>query len=156
MVEVEYEILHCSSLEELMTVLKVSLPSLQSNRLEDVIKQAASLNITRQLHTYGVEYQVLQEEQSSSKSQLEEAKKMIEDKNKEIKKKDTLLATRDSAILTLRAELAQKDIVISQLKEQLEDKNGSNNNNDVLIHDRLMKVLNLVEQVKNETDGEVR
>ena len=49
MVECEKQITACTSLEELMTLLKVSLPSLEPSRLEDVIRQAASLNITRQL-----------------------------------------------------------------------------------------------------------
>ena len=40
-------ILAASNLEELMMVMKEELPSLPHSRLEDVIRQAGSLNITR-------------------------------------------------------------------------------------------------------------
>ena len=79
-------ILAAHNLEELMMVMKERLPSLAHSRLEDVIRQAGSLNISRsviiagesevcnidgvcrQLETYEVDFTVLQEEQSFSKS----------------------------------------------------------------------------------------
>ena len=82
-------ILAAHNLEELMVVMKEGLPSLAHSRLEDVIRQAGSLNISRsviiagesdvfnihgvcrQLETYEVEFIVLQEEQSLSKSEVE-------------------------------------------------------------------------------------
>ena len=76
--ECKEELLACESLEELMHVLKMSLPSLPASKLEDVVKQAASLSIGRQLHTYHVEYHVLQEEEASKKSFAERAKEQSE------------------------------------------------------------------------------
>ena len=157
MVECEKQITACTSLEELMTVLKVSLPSLEPSRLEDVIRQAASLNITRQLHTYEVEYQVLQEEQSSSRNQAEKAKEMLEVKEKEIANKDCLIANRDKTIVSLTKQVAEKDRLIAQFREQLEERDMSNNNGgEDKENDKLNRVLSLVKQIKQEAPVEFR
>lgn len=157
MVECEKQITACTSLEELMTVLKVSLPSLEPSRLEDVIRQAASLNITRQLHTYEVEYQVLQEEQSSSRNQAEKAKEMLEVKEKAIANKDCLIANRDKTIVSLTKQVAEKDRLIAQFREQLEERDMSNNNGgEDKENDKLNRVLSLVEQIKQEAPVEFR
>ena len=47
LLEMEARIGSCSNLEELMVVMKEKLPNLSSDRLEDVIRQASSLNINR-------------------------------------------------------------------------------------------------------------
>ena len=57
----------CTNLEELMTTMKTELPSLSQTRLEDVLTQAASLNVSRQLAVYEIEFTVLQEEQSTTR-----------------------------------------------------------------------------------------
>ena len=156
MVECEEQISACNSLEELMTVLKVSLPSLEPNRLEDVIRQAASLNITRQLHTYEVEYQVLQEEQSSSRSQAERTKEILEEKNKEIEKKNCLIANRDKTIVSLTQQVAEKDGLIAQLRENLAIRDASNNNDIENSDEKLNRVLELLEEIKDDVPEEFR
>eukprot|EP00092_Neocalanus_flemingeri_P108594 GFUD01139469.1.p1 GENE.GFUD01139469.1~~GFUD01139469.1.p1 ORF type:complete len:1170 (+),score=333.86 GFUD01139469.1:112-3621(+) len=156
MVECEDQISACNSLEELMTVLKVSLPSLEPSRLEDVVRQAASLNIARQLHTYEVEYQVLQEEQSSSRSQAKKTKEMLEAKEKEIASKDSLIANRDRTIVTLTQQVAEKDRIIAQLREDLEHRNNTNNNGAPREDDKLDRVLSLVEEINQEAPEEFR
>jgi len=156
MVECEEQITACTSLEEVMTVLKVSLPALEPNRLEDVVRQAASLNISRQLHTYEVEYQVLQEEQSSSRSQAQKAKEMLEAKEKEIVSKDNQIANRDRTIVTLTQQVAEKDRIIAQLKEQLVQRNNTNNNGVDGGEDNLNRVLSLVEEIKQDAPEEFR
>jgi len=156
MVECEEQISACNSLEELMTVLKVSLPSLEPNRLEDVIRQAASLNITRQLHTYEVEYQVLQEEQSSSRSQAERTKEILEEKNKEIEKKNCLIANRDKTIVSLTQQVAEKDGLIAQLRENLAMRDASNNNDIENSDEKLNRVLELLEEIKDDVPEEFR
>ena len=60
LVEHANSLMECESLEELMDVIKHKLPEMPEERMEDVIKQAAGLNISRQLRTYEVEYHVLQ------------------------------------------------------------------------------------------------
>ena len=52
LVECEQELLAAENLEDLMTVIKVTLPGLSANKLNDVVRQAASLSVGRQLHTY--------------------------------------------------------------------------------------------------------
>merc|ERR1719391_75118 len=61
-------LLESDSLEEVMTIIKTDLPNLPRESLEDVIRQAASLNVARQLKTYEVEYSVIQEELSLDES----------------------------------------------------------------------------------------
>jgi len=156
MVECEEQISACTSLEELMTVLKVSLPSLEPSRLEDVIRQAASLNISRQLHTYEVEYQVLQEEQSSSRSQAERTKALLEEKDKEILNKNCLITNRDKTIVSLTQQVAEKDGIIAQLRERLALKDASNNNDVENSDDKLNRVLLLLDQIKDELPEEFR
>lgn len=156
MVECADKITACTSLEELMTVLKVSLPSLEPMRLEDVIRQAASLNITRQLHTYEVEYQVLQEEQSTSRNQAQRTKEMLEEKDKEIKNKDCLIANRDKTIVSLTQQVAEKDGVIDLLREELAVKDASNNNDIENSGDKLNRVIKLLEEMKQDAPDEFR
>jgi len=156
MVECADKITACTSLEELMTVLKVSLPSLEPMRLEDVIRQAASLNITRQLHTYEVEYQVLQEEQSTSRNQAQRTKEMLEEKDKEIQKKDCLIANRDKTIVSLTQQVAEKDGIIAQLREELAVKDASNNNDVENSGDKLNRVIKLLEEMKQDAPEEFR
>ena len=67
LLELAPSICACSNLEELMTTMKVELPSLSFHRLEDVLDQAASLNVSRQLGVYEIEFTVLQEEQSNTR-----------------------------------------------------------------------------------------
>ena len=66
MLEMAESIMNCRNLEELMMIMKTTLPALESSRLEDVIRQAGSLNITRQLEVYEIEFTVLQVKTLSS------------------------------------------------------------------------------------------
>jgi len=155
MVELEEMILASTNLEELMNVLKISLPSLDPKRLEDVIRQAASLNINRQLHTYEVEYQVLQEEQSTSRNEVEKLKKIIVVKDSELVQKESLISNRDKTILSLTRQVAEKVELINDLEDQLQIVNDKLNNNGGF-EDKLNRVLQLVEEFKVEAPENVR
>ena len=67
LLELAPRIFLCTNLEELMTTMKTELPHLSQSRLEDVLTQAASLNVARQLGVYEIEFSVLQEEQSNTR-----------------------------------------------------------------------------------------
>ena len=67
LLELAPSIYRCTNLEELMTTMKVELPNLSCSRLEDVLAQAASLNVSRQVGVYEIEFSVLQEEQSNTR-----------------------------------------------------------------------------------------
>merc|ERR1740123_2186110 len=68
-----------------MMVMKEGLPSLPHSRLEDVISQAGSLNISRQLETYEVEFTVLQEEQSCIQSEVARLRSDLEARESELR-----------------------------------------------------------------------
>jgi len=133
--ECKEELLACESLEELMHVLKMSLPSLPASKLEDVVKQAASLSIGRQLHTYHVEYHVLQEEEASKKSFAERAKeqsealatevtelrdRMKEVEAREVKLKQELVEEQEKAVAAAMREERLLQL-LANVKEQLSE-----------------------------------
>ena len=120
LVECEDELLACENLEELMNVLKTSLPNLPASKLEDVVKQAASLSIGRQLHTYQVEYQVLQEEEASKKSSAERAKEQSEALAKEVEELRSKVKEGEEREARLEQELEQekKKTMAAALREE--------------------------------------
>ena len=133
--ECKEELLACESLEELMHVLKMSLPSLPASKLEDVVKQAASLSIGRQLHTYHVEYHELQEEEASKKSFAELAKeqsealatevtelrdRMKEVEAREVKLKQELVEEQEKAVAAAMREERLLQL-LANVKEQLSE-----------------------------------
>merc|ERR1712130_718200 len=120
LVECEEELMLCENLEELMNVLKTSLPSLPADKLEDVVKQAASLSIGRQLHTYQVEYQVLQEEEASKKSSSERAKEQSEGLAKEVAELRTKVKEGEARETQLKQELLkeQEKVAAAALREE--------------------------------------
>jgi len=120
LVECEDELLACENLEELMNVLKTSLPNLPASKLEDVVKQAASLSIGRQLHTYQVEYQVLQEEEASKKSSAERAKEQSEALAKQVEELRSKVKEGEEREARLQQELEQekKKAMAAALREE--------------------------------------
>jgi len=120
LVECEEELLACENLEELMNVLKTSLPSLPATKLEDVVKQAASLSIGRQLHTYQVEYQVLQEEEASKRSSAERAKEQSEGLAKEVAELRSKVKEGEARETLLKQELVgeQEKAAAAALREE--------------------------------------
>ena len=117
MVECEKMILKCTSFEEVVNVLRQSLPLLEPKRLDDVIRRATGLDISEQLHSYEVEYKVLQE-QSKNRSDIEKLETIIDTKNDEIIKKENVLATKDETIVCLTQQVAEKDLRIDELKKK--------------------------------------
>ena len=141
-------ILAAHNLEELMMVMKEGLPSLAHSRLEDVIRQAGSLNISRsvirqatglhfygvcrQLETYEVEFTVLQEEQSLNKSEVERLRSDLE--------------TREAELREARADL-------TSLREQLEVRErltGSSSEAE----ERMVRMVASLEQLRLEDISE--
>ena len=121
-----------------MNVLKTSLPSLPADKLEDVVKQAASLSIGRQLHTYQVEYQVLQEEEASKKSSAERAKEQSENLAKEVDELRNKVKEGEARETQLQKELLeeQEKVAAAALREE--------------------KLLQLIAKVKGQLSEETR
>ncbi|CAH1131920.1 unnamed protein product [Ceutorhynchus assimilis] len=70
------KILLCDSFEEIMNYLKGQLTSVDKPTLDKVMKQIYTTDITKSLHEYKVEYQVLQEEMASMQPQVEALHKL--------------------------------------------------------------------------------
>lgn len=85
-------IIQCATFESVMDFLKTTLPSMGIIQMERVINQVFTLDITKELHAYEVEYHVIQEEFSSSPprgdfellSQLEATNRNLKRQNKEL------------------------------------------------------------------------
>jgi len=133
------------NLEELMNVMKVDLPGLSCSRLEDVIRQAGSLNITRQLGVYEIEFTVLQEEQATNKSQVDRLKIDLEEKTKELSDARAEIA---SLQLRLRNELAEVNA------RHIDNNNRKQQNSSS--EDTLYKVIAAVEALSTQVPDEIR
>jgi len=128
-----------------MNVMKVDLPGLSCSRLEDVIRQAGSLNITRQLGVYEIEFTVLQEEQASNKSQVDRLKIDLEEKTKELSDARAEIA---SLQLRLRNELAEVNA------RHIDNNNRKQQNSSS--EDTLYKVIAAVEALSTQVPDEIR
>lgn len=75
--EHQEQLLACDSFEEIMEYLKTKVPAVDKETLDRVMKQVfyPDLEIPKQLNEYRVEYQVLQEEMTSMKPQIENLEK---------------------------------------------------------------------------------
>nr|XP_043868845.1 TBC1 domain family member 4 isoform X4 [Solea senegalensis] len=58
----EGEIVECDTFESIVDYLKITLPNLTQTQMEETIAKAMEMDISKQLHAYEVEYQVLQDE----------------------------------------------------------------------------------------------
>uniref|UniRef100_A0A8C9WIT0 TBC1 domain family member 4 n=1 Tax=Scleropages formosus TaxID=113540 RepID=A0A8C9WIT0_SCLFO len=58
----EQEIMECDSFETVVEYLKSTIPNLTQAQMEHTISQVTEMDISKQLHTYEVEYHVLQDE----------------------------------------------------------------------------------------------
>merc|ERR1719219_2229302 len=151
----------CANLEELMTTMKTELPSLSQARLEDVLTQAASLNVSRQLAVYEIEFSVLQEEQSSTRSKVERLSQALQESNKETETLAKKLASKDLQIQNLKALLEQ-----SEARQRQKDNNNSGslttpatiavNNSQENCEDKLYKVLAAVEALSTQLPDDIR
>lgn len=79
------EILSCDSFESIMEYLKTVLPSIDVLEMEIIFNQVFSLDISRQLHAYEVEYHVLLEEMIHSPSKSNAELENLQTANKNLK-----------------------------------------------------------------------
>ncbi|KAJ8967022.1 hypothetical protein NQ314_003139 [Rhamnusium bicolor] len=84
------KLLVCDSFEEIMNYLKVQLPNIDKPILDKIMKQVYATDIAKQLNEYKVEYQVLQEEITSVKPQVEALHK-LEAQNKTLTEQNKAL-----------------------------------------------------------------
>ncbi|XP_072158831.1 TBC1 domain family member 1 isoform X2 [Bemisia tabaci] len=67
-------LLACGTFETITDYIKLKMPEVNKNILDKVMKQVFISDYTKQLHEYGVEYHVLQEEMSTPRPEVKKVK----------------------------------------------------------------------------------
>lgn len=94
-------LLKCDSFELVMEYLKTALPEIDKEIMDKIMKQVFCTDISKQLHEYGVEYHVLQEEMSTPRPETKKLKQ-LEASNKTL--------TIQNRALTEQLEIATSNI----------------------------------------------
>ncbi|XP_052004676.1 TBC1 domain family member 4-like isoform X4 [Xyrauchen texanus] len=86
----EGEILECDGFESVVDYLKSTIPTLTHSQMEETITKAIEMDISKQLHTYEVEYHVLQDELANAPPPSEESDRLdnLEKANAQLKKQN--------------------------------------------------------------------
>lgn len=141
LVEHANSLMECESLEELMDVIKHKLPEMPEERMEDVIKQAAGLNISRQLRTYEVEYHVLQEELAAQASAKAATIDCLTVANAKMKSENSELLDEIKSKNFKICQLETEVTAASQLQQQAQQQ-------EQLTKKKLQQTMQLLEQLK--------
>nr|XP_057938399.1 TBC1 domain family member 4 isoform X2 [Doryrhamphus excisus] len=72
------EIVECDSFESIVDYLKTTIPTLTHTQMEQTIAKVMEMDISKQLHTYEVEYHVLQDEMLESGAPLPDDSERLE------------------------------------------------------------------------------
>uniref|UniRef100_A0A3P8XAM7 TBC1 domain family, member 4 n=1 Tax=Esox lucius TaxID=8010 RepID=A0A3P8XAM7_ESOLU len=86
----EGEIVECDSFEAIVDYLKTTIPNLTPTQMEETISKVLEMDISKQLHTYEVEYHVLQDEMVEPIPQSDESDCLdkLEKTNNQLKKQN--------------------------------------------------------------------
>ncbi|XP_041699936.1 TBC1 domain family member 4 isoform X1 [Coregonus clupeaformis] len=86
----EGEILKCDSFETTVDYLKTTIPNLTHTQMEETISKVLEMDISKQLHTYEVEYHVLQDEIVDTVPQSDDSDRLdkLEKTNNRLKKQN--------------------------------------------------------------------
>uniref|UniRef100_A0A3Q4BVR6 Rab-GAP TBC domain-containing protein n=1 Tax=Mola mola TaxID=94237 RepID=A0A3Q4BVR6_MOLML len=86
----EGEIMECDSFESIVDYLKTTLPALSQTQMEQTIAKVMEMDISKQLHTYEVEYHVLQDEMLDAGPSLDDPDRLdkLEKTNGQLKKQN--------------------------------------------------------------------
>ncbi|KAL0281381.1 UNVERIFIED_CONTAM: hypothetical protein PYX00_002384 [Menopon gallinae] len=131
-------LLSISTFEEIMNYLKNEIPKMSSEHVEKVMKRVLTMDISKRLREYEVEYNVLQEEMSSPRPKLGEIKKLelenkrLTDQNlalleqlEIVNKNSSLLektrTTQQSVINRLETQIRSLELTVAALGEFISD-----------------------------------
>ncbi|GLG97701.1 Ecotropic viral integration site 5 ortholog [Gryllus bimaculatus] len=115
-------LLSCENFEEIMDYLKTRIPKVDKCILDKIMKQVFTMDITKQLHEYEVEYHVLQEEMASPRPEyedlhrLEEANKLLTQQNHSLSEQ---LEIATSNIHRLETTRTAQQASINRLESQI-------------------------------------
>ncbi|XP_059896354.1 TBC1 domain family member 4 isoform X1 [Gadus macrocephalus] len=86
----EEEIMECDSFESIVDYLKTTIPSMTEAQMEQTIAKVSEMDISKQLHTYEVEYHVLQDEMVEGGPLAEDSERLekLEKTNVQLKRQN--------------------------------------------------------------------
>lgn len=125
------EILNLEGFEDITSYMKEKIPQISSLVMEAVFNRVYTLNITRQLMDYKIEYSVLKEEISQNNRHLEnlkksqEEKKLVEKKLKEsqnnVERLQSLKDNQDKDVKNLKSQIKTLETTLHTLGDFLAD-----------------------------------
>lgn len=86
----EEEIMECDNFETIVDYLKTTIPNLSQTQMEQTITKVLEMDISKQLHTYQVEYHVLQDEMGDEGALADDSERLdkLEKTNVQLKKQN--------------------------------------------------------------------
>ncbi|CAL8267443.1 unnamed protein product [Lota lota] len=86
----EEEIMECDSFETIVDYLKTTIPNMTEAQMEQTIAKVSEMDISKQLHTYEVEYHVLQDEMVEGGPLVEDSERLekLEKTNVQLKRQN--------------------------------------------------------------------
>ncbi|XP_044764233.1 TBC1 domain family member 1 isoform X2 [Coccinella septempunctata] len=146
-------LLKCSSFEEIMDYLKITLTQVDKPMLEKIMKMVYITDITKQLFEYKVEYHVLQEEMMAVQPQVDQVHK-LDLENKRLREQNKKLqAQLDQVMANYQGLETMRKVQQSELNKQDVEKRGLEVTITTLGH----FINDLIEEKKlTEIPGDVR
>lgn len=116
----------CDSFEEIMDYLKIKVPAVDKLILDRVMKRVfyPDMEIAKQLNEYRVEYQMLQEEMLSVKTQIENIEK-LEAVNKQLTQQNNYLSSQLDVAVSNLQRLESTRVMHQSSVHKLESQNRS-------------------------------
>ncbi|XP_050423211.1 TBC1 domain family member 1 isoform X2 [Adelges cooleyi] len=152
-------LLACEGMEQIMTYIKNDLPVVNKDIIDKIIKQVFTIDISKQLMEYGVEYHVLHEELSTPSPEIKKIKH-LEEMNKALMQQNKILheqleisitnngrlemnrSTNLTAINRLESEVKSLELTVATLGSFVSDLVYSNSDIEVPA-----EVLGLISQI---------
>lgn len=125
------EILRFNSFEEIMDYLKEDVPNMNGEHMDKIMREAFSMDISKQLSEYQVEYNVLQEEITTQNYHLDELNKIkIENTNlksqlelaeAKLKEYDKIRHSNQNQLQAAQAQVNGLEVTIDVLGQFISD-----------------------------------
>ncbi|KAK6645189.1 hypothetical protein RUM43_001465 [Polyplax serrata] len=161
-------LLKLTSFEEIMDYLKHDIPKMDSTFIDKLMKKVLSMDITKQLHEFEVEYHVLQEEISTPQAELnrlrkiEVEKKNLESENSSLRKQLEVLTktvsqlekfrtTQQSTLHNLQTKVNTMEMTINILGDFIA--RTSEKYKEIKLPGDVQKIINNLQSVQENING---
>lgn len=111
-------LLKCDNFEDIMNYLKDTVTKIDQPTMEKIMKQACTMDVSKKLIEYKVEYQVLQEEQLAVQPQVDLARKLERENARLIDENRRLLAQLEVARADAARAAAQRAVHLAEIKRK--------------------------------------